>query len=195
MDHDALFKEVLRTFFAEFMQLFFPEVSAQLDLSQVTFLDKELFSDLMDGIQREPDLIAQIRTKDGEPETVLVHTEVEGRRHSVIRSRMFEYYALLRWRFKLPVFPIVLYLSPGAGGLVTEQYVESLFGRDVTVFTYSAVGLPDLQSDDYQTEQNVLAPALSALMRRQAASVEWRKSTSACSLWREVGWTLPAWRC
>jgi len=32
IDHDRLFKELLETFFAEFMELFFPEASRAIDL-------------------------------------------------------------------------------------------------------------------------------------------------------------------
>ena len=33
VDHDRLFKELLETFFAEFIQLFFPEASRAIDFS------------------------------------------------------------------------------------------------------------------------------------------------------------------
>ena len=60
MAHDQLFKDLLRAFFHEFMELFFPEVANRLDFSRVTFLDKEVFTDLPQGKQREADLVAQV---------------------------------------------------------------------------------------------------------------------------------------
>jgi hypothetical protein len=48
---------------------------------------------------------------------------------------------------------------------VPERHVESVFDYEVNVFTYQAVGLPDLKADDYQTIDNPLGPALSALMK------------------------------
>ncbi|WP_338835715.1 hypothetical protein [Neomoorella thermoacetica] len=38
IDHDRLFKELLTTFFREFMELFFPEAHALIDYSDTRFL-------------------------------------------------------------------------------------------------------------------------------------------------------------
>jgi hypothetical protein len=165
MPHDQLIKDLLRTFFREFVELFYPDVAARLDFGRVTFLDKETFTDLPEGSRREADLVAQVYTHDGEPEIVLLHIELQKQRRGTFPYRMFEYYALLRLRHKLPVFPVVAYLTPGAGGLVRETYNEDLFGDDILTFRYRAIGLPDLSADDYVASENPLAPALSALMR------------------------------
>jgi hypothetical protein len=58
----------LRAFFREFLELFFPEVAARLDFTRVTFLDKEVFTDVPEGSRRELDLVAQVYTQDGAPE-------------------------------------------------------------------------------------------------------------------------------
>lgn len=165
MPHDQLFKELLQTFFREFMELFYADVAARLDFSRVTFIDKELFTDLPDGSQREADLVAQVYTLDGEPEIILAHIEVEARRKNSMPLRMFEYYMMLRLRHRIPTFPIVVYLSPGAGGLTAETHEDRVFDHLVNLFTYQAVGLPDLQADDYHGDTNLLGAALSALMR------------------------------
>ncbi len=163
--HDQLFKDLLRALFGEFMELFFADVALRLDLSNVTFLDTETFTDIPRGDQRDADLIAQVHTQDGEPEFILTHIEIETKRRSSFPERMFDYFCMLRLRHHRPIYPIVVYLSPGAGGLTTEQHVCSVFDRRVNVFTYDAVGLPDLQADDYQDRDNPLTPALSALMK------------------------------
>jgi hypothetical protein len=59
--YDALFKELLRSFFREFMERFFPEEAARLDFSQVTFLEQEMATDLGSGHQRTLDLIARAK--------------------------------------------------------------------------------------------------------------------------------------
>ena len=165
MSHDQLFKELLQEFFREFLELFFSRVAARLDFSRVTFLDKELFTDSPEGDLREADLIAQVYTLDGQPEVVLIHVEVERQRRNTFSARMHDYYHIIRWRKKLAVYPIAIYLSPGAGGLVRETYTESVFDEEIDRFTYWAVGLPDLSADDYRDSENVLASGLSALMR------------------------------
>ncbi len=47
MDHDRLFKELLSTFFVEFVDLFLPDISAALDRTvAVVPMDKEIFTDV-----------------------------------------------------------------------------------------------------------------------------------------------------
>ena len=178
MAHDQLFKELLRAFFREFVELFFPDVAEHLDFARVTFLDREMFTDLPEGSVREPDLVAQTFTRDGTPELVLLHVEVQSERRADVRYRVFEYYALLRLRFKLPVFPVVLYLAPGTGGSTQETYTESLFGRDILTFHYGAVGVPDLDADDYLERDNPLASALTALMKASKEGRPYQKQVS-----------------
>ena len=162
---DQLFKEAIKCFFREFMELFFAEIARRLDFSRVTFLDKEGFTDLPKGRQRTVDLLVQVYTLDGNPEIILVHFEIESRRRSVFPPRMFEYYMLIKLRYQLPIFPIAVYLSPGAGGLSVEQHMDQVFGQDVIVFRYSAVGLPDLYAEEYLMSDNPLGIALSSLMK------------------------------
>ena len=165
MPYDQLFKELLRAFFHEFMELFFPDVAVRLDFGRVRFLDKEVFTDLPEGRQREADNIIEVYTLKGEPEILLIHIETEAERRNEFPYRMFEYYMLLRLRFRLPVFPVAIYLSPGAGGLTKEMYTEGPFAQEVIRYSYAVVGMPDLSADDYQTSDNPLAASLSAFMR------------------------------
>jgi hypothetical protein len=164
--HDQLFKDLLRAFFREFMELFFPDVAARLDFSTVTFLDKEVFTDVPQGRQRTLDLVAQVQTLDGKRELVLIHTEVESQpKRRTFGKRMHEYYMMLRLRHRLPVLPVVACLSRGAGGLGTEVYEESLFGKPVLRFEYWRVGVSDLSAEEYLSSKNPLAYGLAALMQ------------------------------
>ena len=56
VDHDRLFKELLTTFFFEFLDLFFPELAAQIDRESIEFLSQELFPDLLDGAEYQADI-------------------------------------------------------------------------------------------------------------------------------------------
>jgi hypothetical protein len=46
IDHHRLFKELISTFFIEFIEPFFPEVLKYLDTNSVTLLDREIFTDV-----------------------------------------------------------------------------------------------------------------------------------------------------
>ena len=169
VNHDHLFKVLLQHFFAEFMELFYPAAAARLRGAEVAFLDKDLFTDAPGarhrGKRREPDVVARVETTAGQPEIVLIHIEVQRRRANTFGTRMAEYYALLRLRHRVPVFPVVIYLTRGAGGLGRDHYQESVFGEVVVDFHYHRVGVPDLDADDYLRSDNPLAYGLAALMR------------------------------
>jgi hypothetical protein len=66
IDHDRLFKELLTTFFVEFIELFFPKLAAVLDRDSITFLDKEIFISLFDGKEYEADIVARVRFAETE---------------------------------------------------------------------------------------------------------------------------------
>ena len=94
----------MQVFFREFVELFFPSVSARLDFSRVRFLDKEVFTDLPEGSRRELDLVAEVYSLDGEPEILLFHTEVQHRREREFSAHMCEYYTLLRRHYRIRTF-------------------------------------------------------------------------------------------
>jgi hypothetical protein len=162
MGHDQLFKAVLEKFFRDFLELFFPKVAKRLDFRTLVFLDKELFADLPQGPTREADVVARLETHEGEPETVLVHIEVQSRPEKGFARRMFEYSVLLWLRHQAPIFPVVLYLQ-GGEGLTDEQYRTRLFGREIFRFDYASVGLARLRAEEY-VETGPLGAALAVLM-------------------------------
>ena len=46
IDHDRLVKELLTTFFWEFIEFFLPEVAIYLERDSISFIDKEVFTDV-----------------------------------------------------------------------------------------------------------------------------------------------------
>jgi hypothetical protein len=52
-----LFKELLTTFFVEFLELFFPEVIVYLERNSLEPLDKEIFTDVTAGERYEADFV------------------------------------------------------------------------------------------------------------------------------------------
>lgn len=63
IDHDRLFKELLTTFFVEFLELFLPEVVTYLQCNSLEFLDKEIFTDVTAG-EYEADLVVKARFQE-----------------------------------------------------------------------------------------------------------------------------------
>ena len=152
--HSGLsYKGILRRFFRDFLELFFPEFAGRLDFESLEFQDKELFKGFPDGRRREPDVVARIRTWEGSPELVVVHIEAQATTKPDFGRRMFEYYALLWLSFDAPVFPIVLYVREGGPtGLETRIYRHQLFGREVMRFQYASVALAQISGQEYVEE-------------------------------------------
>ena len=65
--HDQLFKQVLESFFPDFLRLFDPATAARLDLMTVTFRSPEVFIDLPQGERRTADVVAEVRSLEGSP--------------------------------------------------------------------------------------------------------------------------------
>jgi hypothetical protein len=150
MGHDQVFKGFLRRFLPEFLELFFPDFAARLDLGSLQFPDKELFKGFRDGASRGPDVVARVRTQAGEPEIVVVHIEAQARTEADFGKRMFEYYALLWLQFEVPVFPIVLYVKEGGReGIRTDTYRQELFGREIVRFQYASVALAQIVGQEH----------------------------------------------
>lgn len=107
VDHDRLFKELLRTFFVEFLELFLPDVLAFVDVTSIEFIDKEIFADVVKGRKRVLDLIVKVRYRDS-PACFLIHVENQATRKSDFTERMYAYHAALFLRMRLPVYPIAV---------------------------------------------------------------------------------------
>jgi len=111
IDHDALFKSLLRTgrVLRDFFRAFLPTIGAAIDFERVEFLDKERFTS--DGRRRTGDLLIKTRFR-GEAAAFLIHLEHEAQARRDFAKRMLEYLAL-DWRdFGLPVYPIAVLSHP-----------------------------------------------------------------------------------
>jgi hypothetical protein len=180
-EHDQRFKTLLKEFFREFLDLFFREHAAGLDLSRVEWLDKEMLPDPPQGDVAVLDLVAKVarQVEDGsaEPTLALIHTEVESR-DSVLpfRKRMFDYYHYLRRTYQLPVLPLAVYMRVGLDGLGLDTYTESFGGLEVVRFQFPYVGLPALDAVRYLQGTNWLGVALAALMRIERERKVWLRA-------------------
>jgi len=62
MDHDQRFKEMIREFFPQFMNLFFEVYAKEFDLTSPQWLDKEVLPNPPEGERHILDLVAKLRT-------------------------------------------------------------------------------------------------------------------------------------
>jgi hypothetical protein len=60
IDHDQLFKQLLETFFVDFIELFAPSLTEYLDLSQLVFQPQQYFTDIIDGDRKAIDILVLV---------------------------------------------------------------------------------------------------------------------------------------
>jgi hypothetical protein len=177
IDHDAIFKQLLEEFFVEFLELFVPDALHLLDTSTLTFLDKEVFRDLLDPDRREADLVVQARFRD-QPTTFIVHLEHQAQEDKVLHQRMFRYFAKFHDRYSVPVYPVALCSYRTPKSLAPDRYAVGFPDFAVLDFRFRVVQLNQLRWRDYLENPNPLATAL--LTRMQVAPRERRAVKAAC---------------
>lgn len=163
IDHDRLFKELLSTFFVEFLDLFLPHVVSQIDRDSIQFLPQEVFTDVTSGEKKEIDLLAQVRYQQQET-YFLIHIENQSYSQSVFAKRMFKYFARLYEKYDLPIYPVVIFSFDEPKRAESTNHSVTFADLNVLDFKFRAIQLNQLSWRDYLTQQNPVAAALMAKM-------------------------------
>jgi hypothetical protein len=170
IDHDQLFRQLLETFFADFIELFAPALAQYLDLSQLTFLPQQYFTDILDGDRKAIDILVQVPVKPSEMDaqqsvhTILLHVENQSTSRSNFAQRVFFYFAELHREYRLPIYPIALFSFDEPQRAEPNQYKVSLPELDVLTFNFQSIQLNRLNWRDFLQYHNPVAAALMAKM-------------------------------
>ncbi len=164
IDHDQLFKELLSTFFIEFLELFFPQVATAIDPDSVSFLPQEYFADLTVGETKIVDLLAQVRLA-GQDVGFLVHLEAQATSRAEFSRRMFFYFSRLHQKYLQAIYPIVVFSFDEPYREEPQQYCVEFDDFKVMEFNFKAIQLNRLNWRDFLSRQNPVAAALMAKMR------------------------------
>jgi hypothetical protein len=167
IDHDRLFKELISTFFVEFIDLFFPSVINYLDTDSIIFLDKEVFTDVTEGEKYESDLIVQAKFQ-GKDTYFLIHIEAQASSKANFSKRMFTYFARFYEKFDLPIYPIVIFSYDRPQKAAINQHQVNFPDFKVLEFNYQVIQLNRLNWRDFLTQPNPVASALMAKMKMDA---------------------------
>ena len=162
VDHDRLFKELLTTFFVEFLELFLPELAAELDRESVVFLDKEVFTDVTSGQRHQVDLLARARLR-GQDSCFLVHVENQAQVQPDFAKRMFRYFGRIHEKHDLAIYPIALF-SHDAQRPEPGSYEVRISEWPVVRFEFRVIQLKQLNWRAFVRQANPVAAALMARM-------------------------------
>ena len=165
IDHDQIFKNLLKNFFREFMELFFRDEAEAIDFRRISFLDKEYFTDTSGGKRKQLDLVVRAGLKGGGEEYILIHTEFESSRDMNFPKRMYEYYSQLFLRYRKPIIPIAIFADDARWRKPIPDAYEVGFGKETYVhFKYRQIKLKNLDYRKFLGSKNPLAYALMAKM-------------------------------
>ncbi len=164
IDHDRLFKELITTFFAEFIELFLPDVALYLNPASLTELRQEVYSDITSGPRYVTDILMQAQFKDEET-YFLIHVENQSYSESDFAERMFLYFARLHEKHKKPVYPIALFSYEEPQRLEPDFYEVAFPNKTILRFSFETIQLNRLAWQDFLLRPNPVASALMAKMK------------------------------
>jgi hypothetical protein len=178
------FEDMLRPFFADFLELVEPGLVEWLGAETVVFQRREDL-DWPDDERQEVGLLAEIRTGRGELRSILVQVEMAAGDRKRLEERLLGWYLRLAVEGRQPVRMIVVYLRGGEPGVKMEWIVDEVEGEELLRVPYYAFGLEECPAEDYLGKPQPLAWALAALMRPTRRS---RAAHARACLRRIAGW-------
>lgn len=163
--HDEAFKKLLQTFFAEFLELFFPSLNALLDHSRTRLLMQELLVDIVGEEARTLDLLLETRYKTLDA-CILVHLEPQSYRQEDFHERMFIYFSRLFERHRKEhrlIIPIAIFTSDDARD-EPDMFVMEIPEHEIAIFKFLKVELRRQNWRKFAESDNPVAAALLAKM-------------------------------
>lgn len=164
IDHDRLFKELISTFFLEFLELFLPEMRATIDPNSIRFLQQEYFADLTAGEDKIIDLLVEVKQL-GEDAVFIFHLEAQASPESYFTRRIFFYFARLHQKFLLRIYPIVIFSFDQPYREEPHTYTVEFPNWKVLEFNFKSIQLNRLNWRDFLNQPNPVAAALMSKMR------------------------------
>ena len=160
--HDEMFKLLLETFFADFIDLFFPQVSQLMEQDHLEFRPQEVITDVLDQEKHVVDILVETRLK-GEEGLILIHVENQSQRLPDYNRKMFKYFARLYEKYQQKILPIVVYAHDAAVEEEDSFRIGFSF-LDVLEFRFLKVQLRKEPWRKYIQSANPVAAALMSKM-------------------------------
>ncbi|MBW4668322.1 MAG: Rpn family recombination-promoting nuclease/putative transposase [Cyanomargarita calcarea GSE-NOS-MK-12-04C] len=180
IDHDRLFKELISTFFIEFIELFLPTVANDIDINSIQFLPEEVLTDVTAGEKKIIDLLAKVKYREQET-FFLIHVEAQSYTQQDFAKRMFKYFARLYEKYDLPIYPVVIFSFDEPQREEPKIHTITFPNLDVLKFEFAGIQLNRTSWRDYLNQQN---PVAAALMAKMNITPEERPQVKAECLYR-----------
>lgn len=164
IDHDQNFKELISTFFLEFVDLFLPDIARTIEPDSIKFLQQEYFADLIQGDEKVIDLLVEVK-QSGRETTFLFHIEAQSYSQSELNRRIFYYFARLHQHHVKDIYPIVIFSFDQPYRAEKDTFKVEFPNLKVLEFRFHAIQLNRLNWRDYLDRPNPVAAALMSKMK------------------------------
>ena len=182
-DADSPWKLILRQYFQQAIEFFFPNIAEQIDWTiPVEFLDKE-FTQLTPNSEigkRFADQLVKVYQKGGNSIILLIHLEVQAEPEDIFPERIFTY--LIRIFDYFHQIPISLaILCDSDKNWRPSEYNFTTFGSSLQ-FNFTSVKLLDYEErwNELEASQNVFATIVMTHLKTQ----ETKRSSAARKQWK-----------
>ena len=181
--YDSPWKDILESYFEDFMAFFFPQIHAEIDWARgYVFLDQELSQITRDAEigKKVVDKLVKVWKLTGEETWVLLNVEIQSQEESVLGERVFTYFYRLKDKFNLPIASLVI-LGDDRNNWRPSTYSQSLWGCRVE-FEFPIVKLLDYESQwaDLEASRNPFAIVTMAHLKTKST----RKDLQSRKEWK-----------
>jgi predicted transposase/invertase (TIGR01784 family) len=182
-DADSPWKSILRSYFPEAIEFFFPTIAELIDWSiPPEFLDKEFQSIVGDAAtgRRYADQLVKVYRKYGQPLMLLIHIEIQAKKETNFPERMLIYAIRIFELFQQPATSLAILCDNNPKWRPTQHCLESP-GTKIQ-FDFSSVKLLDYAQrwSDLEQSTNPFAIVVMAHLKAQ----ETRKDNQARKRWK-----------
>ncbi|MCM3741499.1 Rpn family recombination-promoting nuclease/putative transposase [Oceanobacillus luteolus] len=161
MKHDQLYKELINTFFKEFIEAFFPDVYEHLDFQAIKPISEEVYTDVLQGENRRLDIVVETKLRNTDV-VIIVHIEPQSYVQREFHERMFRYFSLLYNKYRKPIVPIAVFSYKE--NWEKNRYTMEFPFFHVLTFHYLTLHLRKKNWRDYIRSDNPAAAALLSKM-------------------------------
>jgi hypothetical protein len=155
-EFDTPWKDILETYFPDFIAFFFPNIYPQIDWNKgFEFLDKELQKVVKDAElgKRLADKLVKVYLINGEEIWVLIHIEVQSQTETDFAERIFIYNYRIYDRYRRPVASLVV-LGDEDQNWRPNEFTYELFGSKMEL-RFPIIKLLDYHQQWSSLEENI----------------------------------------
>jgi predicted transposase YdaD len=182
-EFDSPWKEIIESFFPQFMEFFVPDAENDIDWNkEIKFLNTE-FQQITKNSKigrRHIDKLIEVTLKDDLKRWVLIHVEVQAGREADFSERMFVYNYRIYDRYRIPVTSIAV-LADDSPSWYPEPFKYGMWGSSMGL-DYLKVKLLDYKKrwNYLKEEKNPFAIVVMAHLK----ALETRKDNTLRKQWK-----------